>query len=534
MIPESYLSHALGEQRANHRYIARVPIGNNRNRYFYTIDEYRAFRNGGSRKSLGDRLDAARSKAAKNASNVSKTIANRNQAVRKKAEDATWNALSRINKGLSGRSTPKTTGDKSHSTKIFRDYIDTMTDPKKRSQQLQNEKDRNRRMTEQGVVGEMKRGYNGIVDDIKSTKDKAVSSVKRDYEGMKKDVDTAKKAVSDIKSDIDKSIRRPIDAGVDKNSAMKKQVDAMKKANLAMNLQTKYKGGYNIKPLTNLDVISTTAAKGAANVANRVSAQAATKTKEHMAEAKKQVDEGVKRSENYWSKKKDAEKDAADLVEKVKSTADKGKDFINDMFDKAKDKASDVIDDTKKKVSSAGGDAKKTVNKFTDLAADVAKSAVKDAENKVKNATRSKYDKDPHLVDHDEPIDFSKQDDINRLMTELNAQDVAKRKARHEMDKRDKEVVRRTNDAIADISTFPFEQDPKESFNYLATAYNGGSDWSKSDIDEALWVMSKAIAQGDISVDKATLAKYQKLCKAQGIPMRWDVVPGTTGARIKK
>lgn len=508
MIPESYLAHSLGAQRANHRYIARVPIGNNRNRYFYNIDEYRAFRNGGSRKSLGDRLDAARSKAVKNAGGVSKTIANRNQKV-----------ASGSKRGSNGSS-------------IFRDYVKTMTDPKARQQQLQNEKDRNRRMADQGVIGEMKRGYNGIVDDMKSTKDRAVSSVKRDYEGMKKDVDKVKKTVSDTKNDLGKSIKRPIDSGVDKNSAMKKQIDAMKTANRAMNIQTKYRGGYNIKPLTNLDVISTTAAKGAANVANRVSAQAATKTKEHMAESKKQVDEGVKRSENYWSKKNAAKKDAADLVEKAKSTADKGKDFINDMFDKAKDKASDVIDDTKKKVSSVGSDAKKTANKFADLAADVTKSAVKDAENKVKNATRSKYDKDPHLVDHDEPINLSKQDDLNRLATELNAQDVAKRKARHEMDKRDKEVVRRTNDAIAAISSFPFESDPKEAFNYLATAYNGGSDWTKSDIDEALWMMSKSIAQGDVPVDKATLAKYQKLCKAQGIPMRWDVVPGTTGARI--
>jgi len=377
MIPESYLSHAFGEQRANHRYIARVPIGNNRNRYFYSIDEYRAFRNGG-RKSLGDRLDAARSKAAKNVGDVSKTIANRNQAVKKKAEDATWNALSRINKGLSGRSTPKTTnqvkstGGTSHSTKIFRDYVDTMTDPKKRSQQLQNEKDRNRRMTDQGVIGEMKRGYNGIVDDMKSTKDRAVSSVKRDYEGMKKDVDKVKKTVSDTKNDLGKSIKRPIDSGVDKNSAMKKQIDAMKKANRAMNIQTNYKGGYNIKPLTNLDVISTTAAKGAANVANRVSAQAATKTKEHMAEAKKQVNEGVKRSENYWSKKKDTEKDVADAYDevskKIKSTADKGKDFINDLFDKAKDAADDVVDTVKSTGKEASSRASK---KFEELGSQV-------------------------------------------------------------------------------------------------------------------------------------------------------------------
>lgn len=509
MIPESYLSHALGEQRANHRYIARIPVGRH-NRYFYSMDELRAFRNGGSRKSLGDRIDAAKASAIRKSGNVSKVVANRNQKV-----------ASGSKRDYDGSS-------------IYRDYLKTMTDPKLRRQQLQNERDRNRRMAEQGVIGEIKRDYNGIVDDIKTTKDRAVSSVKRDYEGMKKDVDKVKKTISDTKNDISKSIKRPTDAGVEKNSAMKKQVDAMKKANRKMDVQTKYKGGYNIKPLTNLDVISTTAAKGAANIANRVSAQAATKTKEHMAEAKKQVDEGVKRSENYWSKKNAAKKDAEDLVEKAKSTADKGKDFINDMFDKAKDKASDVIDDAKKKVSSAGGDAKKTVNKFTDLAADVTKSAVKEAENKVKNATRSKHDKDPHLADHDEPIDFSNQDHVNRLMTELNAQDAGKHTASREMGKTTKEVVRRTNDAIADISAYPYKSDPKEAFNYLATAYNGGSDWTKSDIDEALWVMSKAIAQGDVPVDKATLAKYQKLCKAQGIPMRWDVVPGTTGARIKK
>lgn len=342
MIPESYLSHALGEQRANHRYIARIPVGRH-NRYFYSMDELRAFRNGGSRKSLGDRIDAAKASAIRNSGNVSKVVANRNQKV-----------ASGSKKGSDGSS-------------IYRDYIKTMTDPKARKQQLQIERDRNRRMADQGVIGEIKRDYNGIVDDIKTTKDRAVSSVKRDYEGMKKDVDKVKKTISDTKNDLSKSIKRPTDSGVEKNSAMKKQADAMKKANRAMNIQTNYKGGYNIKPLTNLDVISTTAAKGAANVANRVSAQAATKTKEHMAEAKKQVDEGVKRSENYWSKKKDAEKDVTDAYDEVrklaKSTADKGKDFINGVFDKAKAKAKDTADDVVDAVKSKGKEASSSASK---------------------------------------------------------------------------------------------------------------------------------------------------------------------------
>lgn len=370
MIPESYLSHALGEQRANHRYIARVPIGNNRNRYFYSIDEYRAFRNGG-RKSLGDRLDAARSKAAKNVGDVSKTIANRNQAVRKKAEDATWNALSKINHTTKSVKNSTSNGlNKATNTidkvayKTGEAGLKTLNEIVK-AQKTVNSPEFYKSLKEQSDAAAQKRQNNRkYAADLV---DKGMNVPKGIYNNAKKQVNDTVDTVKQIPKDLKRDIDRPIDSGVDKNSSMKKWAEEMNKSNRKMSNQVKYDNGYHVKPLTNLDVISTTAAKGAANVANRVSAQATTKTKQHMAEAKKQVDEGIKRSENYWTKKDAAKKDVADasdaIAEKAKSTADKGKDFINGVFDKAKAKAKDTADDVVDAVKSKGREASSSASK---------------------------------------------------------------------------------------------------------------------------------------------------------------------------
>lgn len=65
IIPESYIAHGLfgrGEERANHKYVARIPTGKNSYRYFYSAAEYKAYKMG---KSVGNRVDKMKDQTSK-------------------------------------------------------------------------------------------------------------------------------------------------------------------------------------------------------------------------------------------------------------------------------------------------------------------------------------------------------------------------------------------------------------------------------------------------------------------------------------
>lgn len=97
VIPESYLAHGLfgrGEERANHKYVARIPTGKNSYRYFYSAAEYKAYKMG---KSVGNRIDKMKDRT----SNTISAYNNRVRAAARKTSKQVSSSVNNISRDVS-------------------------------------------------------------------------------------------------------------------------------------------------------------------------------------------------------------------------------------------------------------------------------------------------------------------------------------------------------------------------------------------------------------------------------------------------
>lgn len=180
---------------------------------------------------------------------------------------------------------------------------------------------------------------------------------------------------------------------------------------------------------------------------------------------------------------------------------------------------------TSKTIQAYNNKVRAMANKTGSKVGDIVERLDKMVDNTV-HAVQRRFDKDPHLVDHNQKL--LDENDFRKALFEVQAQYLGRETTKKQNAKIEKEVIERTDKAITKMCIDPSNNDPKEAYNYLATAYNGHTTWTRSEVDEALATMALSINAGDIKMDERTFAKYQKLCKERGIPLHVnasDVAP---------
>lgn len=330
IIPESYLAHGLfgrGEERANHKYVARIPTGKNSYRYFYSAAEYKAYKMG---KSVGNRVDKMKN-------HTSNTISAYNNKVRNQSKN------------------PKSISD---FAKGMRNYTDSLKN------------------------GRINVKPNGARDYSSATNAKiAGTSVSRNMENV---LDRVYEAVTKANGhmynvqDHMNAMHPAEDRSVKYKTKKPKQYDNMDDFKSDMQKSTEaLKKGIHVDKLEPIDVISTARAKADSTTANLDISNSIDKINDYAKTAKNSSNIAISRTRNTKSLNDNWNGQGPGnnpTDKKIKSAVDKGRDFANGVYSDA----SKTVKATKADVEAGYRKVMSAVKKYGDEISDWPKAAQKE------------------------------------------------------------------------------------------------------------------------------------------------------------